>query len=183
MAENFAAGIVKLGDEASFEDETVEAGQELDSYDAEGREIAFNTEMEAMAATIENLAEDIPAEVLGDLTELSQQVYEGMVTMKEAHAKLRAKTSNRAYRTQSAHPSASSSGSVLKRPDKSAHQVAKDKDIQKKVRGPQSERSHRPESTLNCPWKRSRRAATVQAASPIEDATRKQQEEEDNVIT
>ena len=100
---------VQQADEVEHDGDHAEgnAGADL-SHDEDGQETAYNNELEALAATLENLAEDLPVGDLADLSELSNQMYEGLATMKDAHARLRAKASNRSYRPQSLHPSVSS---------------------------------------------------------------------------
>ena len=56
---------------------------------------AFEREMDELASVVEELEDTLDVQVVEDLRELSESMYEGLVTTRETHAKLREKTRKR----------------------------------------------------------------------------------------
>ena len=72
-----------------------------------GLTAAFEREMDELASVVEELEDTLDVQDVEDLRELSESMYEGLATIKETHAKLREKTSNRGYQpssSASSHP-------------------------------------------------------------------------------
>ena len=68
---------------------------------------AFEREMDELASVMEEVEDALNVQDVEDLRELSESMYEGLVTIRETHAKLREKTRNRGYQ-----PSSSASSHV-----------------------------------------------------------------------
>ena len=62
---------------------------------------AFEREMDVLASVVEELEDTLDVQDVEHLRELSESLYEGLATIKDTHAKLREKTTNRGYQPSS----------------------------------------------------------------------------------
>ena len=71
----------------------------------------FEREMDDLVSVVEELEDTLVVQDVENLRELSESMYEGLATIKETHAKLRAKTRNRCYQPSSSASSHAAFGS------------------------------------------------------------------------
>ena len=85
--------------EEEQDEEQGEPEEEQDYDQDEGEDVsqAFDREMDALAAMVDECADTIDENDLEDLRELTDQTHEGLVTIKETHARLREKAKYRGY--------------------------------------------------------------------------------------
>eukprot|EP00975_Prorocentrum_lima_P022161 4662731-Prorocentrum_lima.AAC.1 len=59
--------------------------------------VIFDQELNALAAMVDDCASQLAEDDIEDLRELADHTYEGLVTIKETHAKIREKAKTRGY--------------------------------------------------------------------------------------